>query len=226
MQGKDTKKEVDVRGRGLDLELTGGVTVDPSGAITSDPGDHALRFDGETGFASLSQAASSAFTFGGSQPFSIELWAKLAATQSESGSYHHLIGCSQVLGYQDSGTPNRNGFLFYLVDETGGLQFNYDCGDSCVALLTVPEVTETSFTHYVIVFDGTKLTPWVDRKSGPPSSEPPSSMSTRLAKLVIGREQGHPSHFFAGTIDEVAIYDKALSSAAISHHYETATKPP
>jgi len=54
----------------------------------------------------------------------------------------------------------------------------------------------------------------------------PDTVGPGLGRMVLGFNVANGSQGWTGIIDELAIYDSALSSAVITAHVEAATTPP
>jgi hypothetical protein len=81
--------------------------------------------------------------------------------------------------------------------------------------------TPGNWHHMVATYGGTGLLFLDGRKIGEVAG--PFDLKTDLP-LNIGQRAGATDGLFSGSIDEVAIYDHALSEAAIALHIQTARK--
>ncbi|MHC1576179.1 MAG: LamG domain-containing protein, partial [Methanosarcinaceae archaeon] len=77
--------------------------------------------------------------------------------------------------------------------------------------------------HVAATYNGSRIVLYIDGVMD--NSKGVSGMlSTSDRDMMIGCNQGN-SNFFDGMIDELAIYDRALSAEEIQHHYSTFTIP-
>ena len=206
----------DATGHGNDLVLhVGTETLGLPGAIAND-GDTAIGFDGTTSWAAATDAGP--FQFAGRAPFTLECWAKFVPS-SFAGYYEHLMG--ESVGDQ----TQRSGYIFYTAPAASGATpptaaFEVDIPGTqqgAYGAITSP----TSYAHYVAVFDGTNATVYENGQQVAQAAIT-GDQAARTADLMVGADHG-PTAFFSGAIDEVAIYDKALTQPALAHHYAVAT---
>ena len=211
----------------------GGVTLGQPGAIAQG-GDKAVRFDGKSGYAEI--PANKAF----SQPtsgkgLSVEVWFKPALLEfkGETGDpYVFWIGKGEPGQHEwalrfysrDSTRPNR--ISAYVFNRAGGL--------GAGAYVEEP-VELNEWIHIVACFDpGSKSNPKAGvsiYKNGVLRGSPASQHGARYASFDIVPEAGtapvrlgtrNLTSFFAGDLDEFAIYPRALTAAEVLDHYRAA----
>jgi hypothetical protein len=163
----------------------------------------AFSFDGVTGFVQVSNSPS--LNFASNAPLTIELWAYRTGGETTM----HLIG-----------KRNANcGSLQYELsfDPYGGLAF-YGGGGSVQTKVPMPT---NVWMHLAATFDGTNTllfyTNGVLAGTGSGNLGPPNS-----APLTIGTSGG--CFFFAGLLDEVTLYGRALSASEIQSVYNAARR--
>lgn len=203
----------DETGGGNDLTLEGGYNLGASGAIDDDD-DTAIKFDGTTGRARAARPR--AFDFPDAGPFTLELWAKRDAKPADGHVFQHML--SEMTGVN----TNRTGFSLYAVASTydGGPEqktsFEYNAYDGGDLSTSAPLIAEGKWAHYVAVFDPAKgVSLYVDGAGGAPRAVK-GLLTLKTADLFIGGDES--SGTFAGAIDEVAIYARALPFAQIAAH--------
>ncbi|MBI4980669.1 hypothetical protein HZC30_03890, partial [Candidatus Woesearchaeota archaeon] len=136
--------------------------------------------------------------------FTLQTWVKVNSWTQKRGLLHLLketgINCQ---GY-DLGVSNDNNYYFY-VDDGNGCAFITAPGQGGWHLLTG-------------TFDGTTMRLYVD---GVEKSSGASAVSySSKHSLCIGKWcDGNNNYFFNGTIDEVRIYNRSLSSTEIGQLY-------
>lgn len=199
---------VDETGGGNSLSLVGsGHTLGVEGALAGDV-DTAIHFDGN-GYARA--ADSSAFHFPNTA-FTVELWAKRDAL--DGGSYYQYMASAA----EGNGAGARNGWGIYVVPSVGGNNSHFemyaiDGGESGSAS---KRASDGVWTQFVAVVDAQKkMTLYVDGVPG--SLVAAVAMPETMADLVFATQNG-TSRSFAGALDEVSIYGKALSQARIDAH--------
>ncbi len=174
-----------------------------AGALANDP-DTATNFDGN-GHVNVGNF----FDFANNVSFSIELWVKPSATND---SYRRLISKETTDGYNIQVAPNGN--LGFAIFADGGPNVDGGIGIDVYATLE-PKV----YTHVVAFYDTVAIQLYVNgalvkTKTGAVTTKP------RTDPFVIGGASYLTQIGDArGGIDEVAVYDKALSPARIVAHY-------
>ncbi len=186
----------------------GGVLLTIAGAIAGDAST-AATFDGVNDFATVGRPVA--------DDFSIELWFK--STQGIGTSNQWSNGAGLVDG---SVTGAANDF---------GISLRTD--GRVVAGIGTPDVSVVSTTggydngawHHV-VFTRNKATGalalYVDGAAAGTATGASTASLTGPASLNFGRIQSG-SNYFAGSLDEVAIYNVVLSPATISAHFGAAS---
>ena len=185
----------------MDGSYEPGVTEGVPGAIVNDA-DTAAEFSGSGVFVPSYFGLDLV-----GNAVSIEVWAKggpqtpFAYLVSKS-DWNGTIGYSLYAGV--------NGTLRFFVG-TGTLQITDEAGFTW----------DGAWHHIVGVYDGSTVNLYVDKvlvASTPASGDIASSFGT---PLTIGRFNGG-GFTFAGDLDEVAVYNYALTSDQIHHHYNQA----
>jgi hypothetical protein len=196
------------------LLLQGSVSLGAAGALNGD-NDTAIRFDGLTkGYAVAENARP--FDFANGAPFTIEWWAKHEPVDG-GAPFQHMIGAAE------GSTPvSGNGYFAYWSGDTQ-VQVEFAAPNHDV---TLTAATPPGWKYYALVFDGANVSLVIDGTVE--ASKPPTGkLATRQSSFVVGATSGTtPSgiggYGFAGLIDEVAVYDKALSLARINAHHQAA----
>jgi hypothetical protein len=170
------------------------VTVGAPGAIAGDS-NTAVQLpgspDSEVYFGDI-------FDFAGNAPFSFELWMRPTMVDSES---RRIFEKSSQAGGYTAVLSMSNGLIVYR-DGTG----NTD-----IATLPVNAFPLNAYTHVVVTYDGARLKMY---RNGIESDSQPATTAIPDTDVPLIVGQG-----FAGSFDELAIYDKALSLDRIGAHY-------
>jgi len=201
----------------------GGVSVGYSpGAIVGDDAATATSFNGNGTIV-----IGSVLSFAGLAPYSLEGWARLAPSDAGQGCYAAILGRTRM------GTcgPRDGYFLFNNCSDDGGFEpaaaREPTYCDGGQAVVSVPPSPAGAWDHLVETWDGSQLRLYV---SGHLVSGFAYGSTTALApdggsQLEIGGSGGGPSWF--GALQEVAIYDYALSVTQVcSHHSVGIGNPP
>ncbi|GGF13826.1 PKD domain-containing protein [Subtercola lobariae] len=186
----------------------GGYTQGVAGALANNP-DTATMFDGQSG------GVSSAQQYNDPEIYSVEAWFKTTTTVGGK-----IIG----FGSSPSGTSGSYDRHVYM-QNNGQLVFGTYTGQ--LNTITTPGSYNDGLWHHVVgtqSSDGLKL--YVDGAlmgtNGATSAQP----YTGYWRVGGDTTWGSSSAFFAGTIDEAAVYDTALPAATVSQHYALGTATP
>jgi hypothetical protein len=170
-------------------ELKGGVTFSPGIA------GKAFRLDGANRYVEVPRSDRWGF---GKRDFSIELWVQYGAVQTDVA----FIGCDEGPTDRDKWFfSHANGFLFFHINSAGR-------GNGFYLAKTPFSPALDQWYHLVVTRSRGTFTIYVN---GAPSASENAAVVIPCpdAPLIIG--QAECARFFNGLIDEVAIYDRALS---------------
>lgn len=194
----------DSSGHGNDATYEGGITLGVPGALDGDA-DTAATFDGVTGFVT----AGDRFAFAGQTPFSLEAW---VSVQPQS-TYAGLVSRNDAVG-----GPPSEGFLLFVAPTDGSFGFQRLDGPNVSTAVSAAGPSASGFTHVVATFDGLELDVYANGESQGAQTAA-FSIAGAMADFVVGAEAGGGTNFLAGTLDEVAVYDYALSADRVRAHY-------
>lgn len=193
--------------------VVGGVTFAQAGALKGSS-DTAALFNGTTGYI-VSTLTSDLPT--GAGAFSMECWMKFAANPAASNDFY-------MLGDFDSGNHN----LFFQLQTTGFVKVLSNSGPATIT--SNAALTTNVWHHLVATYDGVTLRLYID------GTLQTATNTTTLAMgyvgsypYVIGATTSGATHttpqgFFAGSLDEIALYTGvALSGAQVTAHYNAGT---
>lgn len=204
--GKDARDEVS--GTTTPYPVAGFV-FGVKGALASDA-NTAITVDGSTGLQ-LTQRSD----FSGTAPFSVELWVDVfpnAPLQNDIGF---------VVDHQDFSGPGTG---WNLQVSRSNVNFERRSGTGVNSAAGFPQAAVAGTWHHVVTtYDGTTLRLYYDgvrRGEGLSGLALPES----TIPFTIGKQNctGCTGNSFVGSIDELAIYPKALSEARIAAHLAAA----
>jgi VCBS repeat-containing protein len=189
----------------------GGVTLAQTGALSGDT-DKAASFDG----VDDTVTAGDVYDFAGTVAFSVEFWAK--KDTNPASVYPLFVN-------KDSGSSPRNGWNISMSPDSTGVdagkigfeRWNAGVGDGP----TSTTATQVGVWYYIVAtYDGTTMRIYIN---GVLEASAASSLSMpgNAAAFSIGKSP--TGNQFDGTIDDVAVYNAALTAVQIDAHYAART---
>ncbi|HEY8039155.1 MAG TPA: LamG domain-containing protein [Polyangiaceae bacterium] len=193
----------DETGNGNDATIVGNVTLGVPGALTGDP-DTAAHFPGSGGLLDVGDR----FDFAGTAPLTFEMWCKPDVIDT---SYRHL---ETKMKYDDAGRPFDGTYLFVHAGTTLGYERWSDGGTDLG--MSSPLVTVGSYWHVVATYDGSTANLYVNGALA-------QSAPTAVALVANGVHLAW-GELYQGSLDELAVYDHALTLQRVLAHYQAATQ--
>jgi hypothetical protein len=194
---------VDSSSSGQNATLSGTMTLGTAGLIKGDP-NAAMTFDGSTGSISFPQTSLPT----GAAAWTLEGWA----------NFPSLVGLTTfptVVGY---GTRNTNEYTEVLYHPASNAWELQDWSGTVVAS-SVAAVAGSTY-HVVGTYDGTTAAFYVNGVSAGTAAH---TYNLVLTQAVIGGDTT-ANGWLKGIIDEVAIYNYALSADQVKNHYQVGTQ--
>ena len=196
------------------LTLQKNVQLGRPGALQGDS-NTAIAFDGlNEGYAVATDPRP--FDFPNAAKFTIEWWANHVRVDGGS-TFQHMIGAAQ------GSTPQTGNGYFAYWNADAKVQVEFAQPN---AVTTLTSTTALGWKYYALVFDGTNVALFVDGAQEA-SKIASGKLAARASAFVVGATSGSTpggigGYGFSGSMDEVAIYDKALSLPQIVAHYDAA----
>lgn len=181
-----------------------GVALGRPGALAGDA-DKAAGFDGTDDKVDIPWSASL-----NPSTVSFECWAKVAPG---TDSTHRSPISSR------DGTPGAEGYIFYA--EAGKWQFWSGPGWDNLSTSST-SVVQDQWTHLVGTYDAVTKTKnlYVDGKlAASKTNVTITPNDARPLRIGAGQTEGTGTYWFRGDIDEVAVYNQALSPGQVATHY-------
>jgi hypothetical protein len=189
----------DTSGNGNDGTITGATWT------TGKVGSGALSFDGN-GDVVVANSATSALR--GKSAFTISLWASATSYPQDKSA----------LGISTNGT-GTTGFNIYPFDAFQGNGIRLRFNGLNMINNNSENLADGNFHHFVYVSrSATDHEVFVDNVSAGTSSEP-ETLDSSLNQFNIGAWNNSATQSFSGKIDEVRVYDRALSAQEIADIY-------
>jgi hyaluronoglucosaminidase len=178
----------------------GGLQLGEEGALAS--GDNrAVHFDGSGGIDFDDR-----FDFADVSPFTLEAWIRPDTVDSiPRGIFHKIFEGSNIQGYSFS------------VDDMYGLRLSRWSNGVENSVTTLMPPLAGGYSHVVASYDGVTMRIYLN---GALAADGISMIPLidNTGHFQAGRV-GMQQHFI-GTLDELAVYDKALSNEEVEKHYE------
>ena len=194
---------VDESGSGNAGTYVSGSVLGAQGPIISDTGNKAVSF-GAAGYVNVPDSASLSPT----GAFTLEAWVRL-----------NSLGQQGVIEKYD--TPGNNGYVMRL--ENGKLTA-YTLGNGSRSRVEGRTALATGhWYHLAAVYEGTSLRVYVngvEDGAGATTLSPTNGVTS----LKLGARGDDTAFRLDGTLDEAAVYNKALSQARIQAHFRAATR--
>jgi hypothetical protein len=190
----------DESGHGNDASLGGGITWGAAGALVGDA-DTAIRLDGTDGLD-----AGTRFDFAGNDPYSLEAWLRPEAIDN---TYRHLYSKDD----QSRATGREQYGVFVQASE--GLAYErWVAGGSAKVVAPLPALNR--WIHVVGTYDGSKMTLYVDGAVVAVRLDTRAQLTKPVTEYVGCKAA--QSGVIRGALDEMAIYDHALTSDRVTAH--------
>jgi hypothetical protein len=191
----------------------GNSTLEFSGAYEFS--DTAVAFDGYTGSASTAAPGPIDTT----ASFSVSAWVNYADRVSDSSQAVSQLGEVSYAFALSAGPMGLWGFTMKTEDRTGGGQY-------AVRIDGTGAVPSGSWTHLVGIYDKEAgvIRLYVNGKPQAEASFGEPFKANKSLTIGSGQFDSHPGNFWPGAIDEVAVYQSALTAEQVAEIYQT-TKP-
>ncbi|RZN42511.1 MAG: DUF11 domain-containing protein [Methanosarcinales archaeon] len=163
----------------------------------------ALRFDGVDDYVDCGSDASLEF---GTSTFTIETWVKTTDTTTD--------GWKGIVGRWD----DSNGYWLQYAPSTGAWAFGWH---GSTFLNPTKRIGDGNWHHVVSKRVGlTSAELYIDGAFIGSRTDLPRTSSDTIDPLSMGRLSSGYGRYFKGIIDEVLIYNRALTAEEIKQHYE------
>jgi hypothetical protein len=180
------------------------VTLGSAGALSGDA-NTAMTFDGKASYIEVSSEANLNL----SGDLTLEAWVKPTAVDTTSRSVLAKAGADGSFASRQFRLGLSEGRWRGTLYSTGGSTFS--------AIATTAPVAGT-WQHVVFTVSGTTLRIYINGVEAGTATF--SGTRTNLTSgTAIGRLGDNASQYFGGAIDEVAVYNVALTTAQIQQHY-------
>ncbi|MEQ8465757.1 CHAT domain-containing protein [Coleofasciculus sp. E1-EBD-02] len=209
----------DSSGNNIDGTYFGGVNRNQEGALVDDA-NPAPFFDGTTGYVEIPD--SDFIDFGTNEDFTITAWIKVSPEQldreqADNDVIEKWSGTEPypyVIRYYNQTHPNPGKIVALRFDNP-----NISGVTSTVSL------NDGEFHHVAFIKEGSTLSLYVDGILQDTNTDMTNRPTQNNSPLFLARRGSNSpvDNFFTGSIDEVAIYNSALSPSEVAAQYTTGT---
>ncbi|MCK5176788.1 MAG: LamG domain-containing protein, partial [Candidatus Aenigmarchaeota archaeon] len=120
----------------------------------------------------------------------------------------------------DEYVANKSEDVPYALSTVGGGQFLIMVGGTAHLVNSTTDINDNEWHHVVGTYDGTTMKIYIDGNLEDTNTDFSGNLSTNDGNVRIGADyQATPDNFFKGTIDEVLIWNRALSPEEINASY-------
>jgi hypothetical protein len=183
-----------------------GPTVGGTGAPTY--ADGATIFDGVDDYIGFGDV----YDFAGTSSFTVEGWFN-RTTVGEAGTWRIVAG-------KEPATGTRDGWAIAIAPGTQLIYFDrVNASNDDVVASTTATVAGTWY-HFAVTYDGATMRMYVNGALEASTASALSIPNTTYP-LRLGSLDPAPTNSFAGRIDEIAIYNTALTATQIAEHYRS-----
>lgn len=138
---------------------------------------------------------------------SIAAWIKPTTV----GNYYRIV--------ERGGTYPSLQYSLIIDGATGKLRYDTDLSSGVVTALSSAALTANVWTHVAMVYNGSTIKLYINGTENQSLTYTGNITSYSGAACYIGRYTGGSGYEFPGQIDEVRIYDRALSAGDVSAMY-------
>lgn len=191
----------------------GGVTLSQPG-LPQNGSDTAATFDGVSGYVKVPHKDGSL----NPPKFTVEALVRLTGG---NGAFRAVVSSRDI----DAATKKHYGYILYANDQNKWEAWLGDGTTGAWQMVTGPPASSATMHYLAMTYDGTTLSLYVDPVDDAPQPGQVFSKAVGFAangarelRIGAGANEQAPTYFFAGTIDEVAIYNDALDYKTIRSH--------
>jgi pimeloyl-ACP methyl ester carboxylesterase len=180
---------------------SGGFTLGQAGLLTGDS-DKSVLLDGSSGYVGIPHSASLVLT----GDMAVEAWVKPSA----------LTASGITVAAKNNTANDTAGPWAFMVDDTGNPRMFVGNGTTQSQVICSQAISAGVVSHLVASISGTTVSFYINGVFAS-SGTFVQARADSGSEFRIGRQQGQ---WWQGTLDEVAVYNTALSAATVLDHYE------
>ncbi|MFE6995690.1 PKD domain-containing protein [Microbacterium sp. NPDC057659] len=189
---------------GSDLTLNGSYTRNQSGAVSGESGKTSTRFNGSNAYGASSEKIVAP------QEFTIEAWVRTDTNGGPGG---------KMVGFGDAKTGLSSSYDRHIYMETNG-RITFGAYPGSTQTITSSGTYNDAQWHYVVAtLSGSGMSLYVDGARVAQRSDVYSGQYYYGYWRVGGDRTWAGNTYFRGYLEDVAVYDSALSPQSIAAHY-------
>lgn len=183
-----------------------GPTLGGTGAPTYANG--ATSFDGVDDYIGFGDV----YDFAGTSSFTVEGWFN-RTTVGEAGTWRIVAG-------KEPAADPRDGWAIAIAPGTQLIYFDRVSASNDDAVASTTATVAGTWYHFAVTYDGATMRMYVNGALEASTASALSIPNTTYP-LRLGSLDPAPTNRFAGRLDEIAIYNVALSTAQVAEHYRS-----
>lgn len=206
----------DISGSGLNGTYINGASLNQAGGLTANP-DAAASFDGVNDYVDFGDPTNGAFDFGAND-FSIEFWV-YRRTGCASSNWASTWGVNK---WNTGGSPGTNEWSVGFCNGTGStnqIAFGIESGSTIYSVASGSTMNNNSWYHVVATREGTNIKLYVNGSLSGTTAIGAVAVNNVSGRVLRAANSGLNSSYLDGILDEIALYNSALSATQVSYHY-------
>ena len=160
----------------------------------------------------ISLPTNAGLTFGSSATYTISMWINLPDVSSTDRIFTNILGTTTENQVAFGIVSNR-----FFIFKTLGTQYNATNANAANLRTPTNSVTADTWMHIVLVMDSGTITFYIDNSSQTITSE--ANTFTQIQTNTLIGQDGNNVNYLDGTVDQVRLFNKALSSSEVTTLY-------
>lgn len=175
---------------------------DPQFTTTAEVGSYARDYDGASDYDDWGDITESE----GTTAFSVSMWIRPAATGT---TFRFISGKSEDSVWRST------------LNDSGNIRFAFRDDGSDFSNAVGSTLSSSTWYHIVGVFDSGSITLYLNGSSDATASTSNNTLNTTTTNVTTGGPNYGGFDYYDGIIDDVRLYDKALTSTEVSNLYNS-----
>jgi RHS repeat-associated protein len=155
------------------------------------------------------------FDFGGTAPFTLEAWVKPSTIDAVA---------RRIFSKEVTDGAGRQGYALSV--STSGLTFERARDGAADSVTYATGLAANAWSHVVATYDGGTMALYVNGQLAASASGKTRLLVDHASALRLARNASASADFFAGAIDEAAVYPAAVTASRVASHYDAGRAQP